>query len=459
MKPISPLRFDAIAGYAREPQSLFFAEEIGWYEHSNERVLGLLIRDRTDSDYGGLIFGRDQRLRFRCVDVTGFDSRRRHAEVNLRRRMESAAAQSDAQFHQGDETGSPIDFFTSVVSDERLNKSFVSLRNEEVFSAARGIVEPMMRWYDDVDGNFIEQFQTSGFDARIWELYLFAAFREMGYGLDRVHKAPDFICVNPFVNFGVEATTVNPTRDAKGNVVASPPTDTPDEIQAFLTNYMPIKFGSALTSKLAKRYWQQSHMTGLPLVFAVQDFSAPQSMTWTRSAFEKYIYGYAHDWQRDAKGRLIIRPRKIVSHRWGSKEIPSGFFDLPDTENISAVIFSNSGTISKFNRMGVLAGFGSDRLRLTRVGTAISHDPNASEPLRFIRRVNDPEYHETWREGLSIWHNPRAKLPLPPEFFPGIAHHRLLPDGLVQSMVPEWYPLGSFTIQTLEDKSSSGSPG
>jgi hypothetical protein len=54
-----------------------------------------------------------------------------------------------------------------------------------------------------VDGNFVEQFQTRGFDARIWELYLFAAFREMNYGIERVHAVPDFECVNPLARFAV----------------------------------------------------------------------------------------------------------------------------------------------------------------------------------------------------------------------------------------------------------------
>lgn len=38
----------------------------------------------------------------------------------------------------------------------------------------------MMRWHQDVDGNFIEQVQSNGFDARIWELYLFATLTEAG---------------------------------------------------------------------------------------------------------------------------------------------------------------------------------------------------------------------------------------------------------------------------------------
>ena len=52
----------------------------------------------------------------------------------------------------------------------------------------------MMHYFEDVDRNFIQQFQSDGFDARIWELYLYALLNELGYGLDRAHAAPDFHC-------------------------------------------------------------------------------------------------------------------------------------------------------------------------------------------------------------------------------------------------------------------------
>jgi hypothetical protein len=365
--------------------------------------------------------------------------------------MDQFVALPDAVYYQGDEAGRPVDFFTPVVPGDRLNPSFVRLRDEEVFSAARGVIEEMMRWYEDADGNFVEQFQTTGFDARIWELYLFAAFREMLYTIDRSHPAPDFLCTNPGARFFVEAVTVNATRDATGAVVPEPEITSPEEFEAYRLHYMPIKFGSPLTSKLAKRYWDLPHVAGNPLLFAVQDFSAPQSMVRSRSAFETYIYGYDDDWERDADGKLKILPRKVGSHQWGTKEIPSGFFDLPDTEHVSAVLFSNSGTISKFNRMGLKAGFGSPRLRLTRVGTAVDHDPNTVEPKQFRHVVNDPGYAETWCEGLDVWHNPRAKHPISDAALPLAAHHHLLPDGSSQHVTPAWHPLGSVTLQMLVD--------
>ncbi len=454
MKPISPLRFDALAGYARQPTVRFIADEVGWYEHDRERVLGLLIRDHADNDFGGYIFGRDKKLRFRAVSSSGFDNRRRHAEVTLRREMERVSAEPDVEYHQGDESGPPVDFFSLVVPANRLNPTFVNVRELEQYSAAREIIEPMMRWYEDVDGNFVEQFQTTGFDSRLWELYLFAAFSEMGFAIDRIHAVPDFTCVNPLTTFCVEATTVNPTRDATGQIVPEPPMETPEQVDAYLRDYMPIKFGSALTSKLAKKYWERPQVSGKPLILAVQDFSSPQSMIATRSAFENYVYGVAHDWDRDQDGKLTIHPRKIGTHRWGTKEIHSGFFDLPDSENVSAVLFSNSGTVAKFNRMGLLAGFGSPRLRLVRVGTAVDHNPNATEPIAFRHVVNEAGYEETWCEGLDVWHNPNAKWPLTPDFLPGAAHHMLLPDGQIRSLTPEWHPFGSMTIQYLNGEAS-----
>lgn len=69
-----------------------------------------------------------------------------------------------------------------------------------------------MRWYDDVDGNFIEQFQTPGFDARVWELYLFAVLTEAGFTVSRPKPATDLLAVGPRGDFTVEATAINPTE-------------------------------------------------------------------------------------------------------------------------------------------------------------------------------------------------------------------------------------------------------
>src|SRR6202165_280711 len=117
-------------------------------------------------------------------------------------------------------------------------------------------------------------------------------------------------------------------------------------------DFMPIKFGSPLFSKLTKQYWKLPHAIGLPLVFAIADFHDKASMTWTSTALIRYLYGVHHEFSFDKDGQLVISPSKIEKHVYKGKEIPSGFFFLPDSEHVSAVLFSASGTISKFNRLG-----------------------------------------------------------------------------------------------------------
>ena len=458
MKPISKIRFDALAGYARMPMARVMAEELGWYEYANERVLGMLFRDRTDGDYAGLIFGRDRRGRYRSVSMSDFDISCRHAEVLLRRELERMGLLNDEQFHQGDEQGKPIDFFAPAAPRERLNPGFVGLSESKGYGAARRIIEPMMRWYEDPDGNFIEQFQTTGFDTRLWELYLFAAVTEMGYLIDREHAFPDFGCYGPLGEFAVEATTVGPSRN--GTLAQGPDLETDAGRKAFLREYMPMKFGGPLFDKLRKEYWKLPHVIDKPLVFAIADFQGGAMMTISASALPIYLYGYTWDWEKKGDEPLKIIPQKVAQHTWGGKVIPSGFFDLPEAENVSAVLFSNAATISKFVRMGTIAGFGTPDVRIFRAGTAVNLDPNATEPLHFDLEVTDPTYTEDWVEGLEVFHNPQALNPLEPWRLPGASHHRLLPDGQIQTWQPDWVPLASVTrILEIEGDGSNAAAG
>src|SRR6266478_2926809 len=86
--PISKLRFDAIAGYARRLGAHVLSEELAWYETPNGRVVGTLILDTYDDDFGGIIMGRDEKERFRCVDITAFSVSPEIASNRLKAEME-----------------------------------------------------------------------------------------------------------------------------------------------------------------------------------------------------------------------------------------------------------------------------------------------------------------------------------------------------------------------------------
>lgn len=446
---ITPERFNAFVDWTRAPAVDFVSEELEWYADKFERVLGVVLLDTVDNDFAYIILGRDEALRFRCIDLRVSMPNIGMARSRLKVALQKFSQKGKDIFPQGGERHKPIDIFAPVVPEEKMHPQFKSFMGYPNWTPAIGIMKEMMRHFPDIDGNFVQQFQTTGFDARLWELYIYAYLKEERLFFDREYHAPDYVVQKYGHTVCIEAVTVNSSDGHNKLINDKEPLKirSEDEIRDLLKDYMPIKFGSSLYSKLSRNppYWKMDHVNGNPLVFAIADFHEAQSMLWSSTALMEYLYGVHHDFSIDADGQLVISPLKIEKHKLGEKEIPSGFFFLPDAENVSAVLFSNSGTISKFNRMGRLAGFGVENLKIMRMGTCHNHDPNAALPKRFFFEIEPGNVTETWGEGLSMFHNPNALHPVPKDMFPSIAHHEYR-DGQVYSVLPEFHPYSSITM-------------
>ena len=105
------------------------------------------------------------------------------------------------------------DPFDRVVAEERLHPNFVQVRDHATHAPTRGTIRDAFGTYDDPDGNFLEQFQTTGFDARVWELYLDVAFKSMEFDVSRPDR-PDFMLAKAGESVATEAVTSNPTHTA-----------------------------------------------------------------------------------------------------------------------------------------------------------------------------------------------------------------------------------------------------
>lgn len=436
-------RFTALVGPSRSPRAEFFSKEIDWYSNEDESVLGVVLLDTCDNDYVWLTLGRDEIGRYRNFGVNVSIETQEEATSQLLAELVKITRSGQTIFPQGDK-GKALDLFSIIVPDNKIHPFFRRLTEEPSFSCAKGIIGEMMPHYTDIDGNFVEQFQSVGFDARIWELYLNAYFIEEGFEFDRSHFAPDFNLSKYGEKVCIEATIVGRKQPLTEEDAKIPAKEyTREEILEKSIGEMPIRFGSPLYSKLKKKYWEHKHVAGKPLVIAIADFHDKQSMLWSSTSLPSYLYGVRHNSHYDEDGKLVIEPIQIDTHKFGDKEIPSGYFFQPDSENISAVMFSNSGTISKFNRMGKQAGFGSSKVMLIRTGFCHDHDENASLPKAFMINVTG-ETNENWAEGLSMFHNPNALHPIHPGLFPSIAHH-WFKDGQIVSHLPDFYPYSSTT--------------
>jgi hypothetical protein len=431
------------------------SKELEWWATEDETFLATIIIDE-DYDVFCILLARDLDRRYRCIEVLGPFESDSVARDPLFNKVSELVAADTKVVEQGDETGIRADIFEPTRPWERLSPSFNLVNLAPGYSSAKGIIAEAMHHYTDVDGNFIEQFQTTAFDSRLWELYLFAFLNEENLFIDRSNAAPDFLVSNGFQTVGIEAVTVQPSPpDFQDDI--DPTELSPERIRELQKDFLPIKFGSPLYSKLTKKYWTLPHVRNRPLLFAIADFHAKQSVLWSSTALGEYLYGYRQEWQIDAEGELHITPVAIDGHHFRGKSIPSGYFFTEGAENVSGVLFSATGTISKFIRMGKVAGFGNAEVRILYQGTCYKHDPNTVAPEIFSFEVNE-EYEETWAEGMSLFHNPRALHPVSPEMFPDIGHHFLAEDGKLVSYLPGFHPYNGLTVMIQPTGNDEGTP-
>ncbi len=416
---ISQRRFDALC-YARQPHIRMIAKEVRWYEAFSRKILANIVFDRIDQDYGYVILGRDSKKIFRCISLGVSNPTVEEAEKKLLEDLENYRDDGNEDYPQGDEIASPNEILEPVVDEAILHQYFKILIYEPRYEAARNLIKEIVYSYIDPDGHYIKEFQTNGFDARLWELYLYVFLYNSGFEFQHGHAAPDFH-VNWFgEELFLEAVTVNPSQNP--DRPDPDPPETQEEIDRLKNDYLPIKYGSPLYSKLQKKYWEKEHVNGKPLVIAIHDFHMPGSMTWSHNALADYLYGIRVKGVVNEKGQIIPVVENVESHTWQGKTIPSNFFSQPDAENISAVLFTNSATITKFNRMGKLAGLGSKGFKFIRQGYRFNPAPDAYAPIPFAIDVDDDKYEESWSDSVIMYHNPNAVYPVKPEWFADISH-------------------------------------
>lgn len=471
-KRINKQRFDVFAIGTRLSFASLLCLELSWWADLDEDFIGAVFYEQEDGEFGWTLLARDERGRFRAVNIGHSLTSEKRAEAELRIKISEMAMGCDTNklVYQGDGNSSSLNLLMPISDNlDKLHPGFKHLISAESAFPARQIIKEIGPCLHIYDNHFLNEFQLFQFDQRVWEIYLWCSLREQGFDV-YLREAPDFECYSAVADlrFTVEATTVTPSQ--AGVLKEHPNPKGIKELEEFLYSYMPMKFGSALTSKLkkvnkaGKHYWEHEFSKDKPFVIAIADFHKPSdhktgdvtSLVYSGSALYVYLYGKRVDWFVDKDGKLIITNSKIGGHKYKDKEIPSGFFDLPDSENISAVMFSNAGTLPKFDRMGVCAGFEPESIRYFRQGFRFNPDPNASHGIPFVEEVGSEGYEESWSDELQLYHNPNAKYPIDPDDFPKITHHNFI-DGKFVSIGADNRVLSSLThMLKFKDRKTEG---
>ena len=455
IKELSYQRFEALIGYSRLAQVEYITEELIAYSDGEERVIGLLLLCKVDFDFNCIILGRDENRCFRCFHVEASIPEEGAALQRLYELIDEHADKPDSYFFQGDEQKPFIDLFElkNGFDQSKLNPSFLTVRMSEGFSAAKELINEVMPHFQDVDnGQFLAGFQSSGFDQRIWELYLFCYFNEERLDRQTEKNRPDFILNHMGRPLAVEATTLGRPLDIE-NVPST------NDLETF-NEYMRRRFSNSLRKKLGKKYWELEHLQDMPLVFAIADFHTETrqdfetgeiqwpSIHYSQTALCQYLYGIEIDEVLYKEQGVFPTFRAISNTQANGGKY--GFFNEKDSENISAVISSRAGTIAKFNRMGRLAGFGSKNVHQRIHALIHNPDPHAVEPIVKTWNINDEDYYELWSTGVEVYHNPNARIPLDPMLLQRASHHHFQ-NGQIETFwfTDKWHPYQMQTFTSI----------
>lgn len=346
--------------------------------------------------------------------------------------------------------------FNPSIPKNRLHPSFNLVQSSPRNRSTRRLMNDAFARFLEKDGNFVEQFQTTGFNTRTFELYISEFLHAESFEFEGAEPQPDFCVSKNGVKVAIECTTANPAGSAL-NVYkpVNENDDDPGGIRLREEHEVPIRVAGALRNKMQHRinkkkspaaYWELPHVAGKPFILAIQTFHEHGSLSFSNAAVVRYLYGIEHRPSWDSGGNLVIESKKVLEHSHGGKEIPSGFFELPDSENVSAVLWTNAGTVPKFTRMALAGPYPDDDVSMVRFGCMYDPDPNAHNPLPFAYIVGEPDAPtETWGQEANLFHNPKAKYPIPKDLFETLTNSEMIEGQYVDHIVDEFKPVMSMS--------------
>lgn len=280
------------------------------------------------------------------------------------------------------------DLFEACMPEDRLHSAFRALRDSAIHREVRLLMNELYAHMGDPNGNFVKDFQSDGFHSHLFELACFAYLEESKFRIDRPVPSPDFLATaENGARLAVEATTANPptgrTTDISLRSLADLP---PKEIAAKVAHEFPRRMEAIFRRKLVHNYHERPHCQGAPLVLMVAPFFEAGSTTYVDESLLKLLYGVGDDSGTTA------------------------FFDLPETVQISGVLYCNAFTVSRFLR--IATNWESENVVASREGFCY-HDDDEGALHGFRFRMGAPETpRETWAEGVTLFTNPNAMNPL-----------------------------------------------
>ncbi|MGQ7886815.1 hypothetical protein [Paenibacillus sp. WC2504] len=325
-----------------------------------------------------------------------------------------------------------MNLFYTELERERLHHNFLAIREDTYL---KKIINLWVEGFVDRDNKFVYEFQTT-FNSCFWELYLHGCFKHLGFKVDFSKQSPDFCLSSNGKELCVEAVIAEKPQNGllaeweKMDIFNDPLKYENYMNYESIVDLATVRLMQALTSKFdkyIKDYSKLTHCKNKPFIVAVAPFEQPFFFTQNTNAIRKLLYTYDLPEYVDINGeRFIYGNKKVKAIKKNEKtELPLGLFLDKKYEGISAVIFSNTATIGKARVL-------SDDNRFMFIASERYND-NGLDKLMQVEEKK--EYHESILDGLHIFHNPNAKIPLEIDEF----HHPDIANSYYDPAEEEFY--------------------
>jgi len=178
--------------FINEPFSDDVQVELEYYKNTEGSIIGTICLDRVDSDFTCIILCRDEHQVFRCIDLKVSLATLKEAQDWIVQKIRWFTHKELTTVSQGaPKVG--LNLFEIKSPGKNRSADFDSVCDRPSFYPAKKVIQEVSKFFQDIDGNFVEQFQSSnGFDARLWELYLYCFFTELKFLTHRVIDSTDF---------------------------------------------------------------------------------------------------------------------------------------------------------------------------------------------------------------------------------------------------------------------------
>ena len=316
-------------------------------------------------------------------------------------------------------------FFKLIVPSDKLHANFKSISHDNL-ELERNIFYQWAEGFVDRDGKVIKEFQTT-FNSTFWEVYLHAAFKELGASINWQHPSPDFNVLKNDSDIIVEAVVSNSADGKENEWERTFSAESMESIKRFgkINHEAMIRLSNSILSKYRlynTKYKNLNHVKNKPFVIAVAPFEQP----WFNLQYTRPICAVLYDHYVD-EDEYLDNPGKYPAgppvrnlgfiEKDNGASIQLGLFTNELMREVSAVIFSCTATWGKLSAMkhNFFSG--------CTVDSVWSVDKSGTPE----RRSEDHRlYHEKIVDGLCILHNPYAINPLPTDIFfcQGVAQYK-----------------------------------